>query len=70
MDWSGFFTSNYYFKGLIRKSSKIFYDIENYFSIHRLLNYIDENNASKINYTEIINNLEDVLVLVYFRIIN
>lgn len=57
---SGFFNYKYYFKGLIRKSSNIFYDMENYFSIHRLLNYIGKINVSKYNYSEVAYNLEEL----------
>ena len=70
--WNGFFNHKYYFKGLIRKSSNIFYDMENYFSIHRLLNYIGKINVSKYNYSEVAYNLEElkkILQLFYFKLI-
>ena len=52
---------------MIRKSSYIFYDIENYFSIHRLLNYIGKINVSKYNYSEIAYNLEELKKNKYFK---
>ena len=70
--WNGFFNHKYYFKGLIRKSSNIFYDMENYFSIHRLLNFIGKINVSKYNYSEVAYNLEElkkILQLFYFKLI-
>ena len=46
--------------------------MENYFSIHRLLNYIGKINVSKYNYSEVAYNLEElkkILQLFYFKLI-
>ena len=57
---SEFFSSNPYIKGLIKKASNIYYNIENYFSIHKILNYLNDNISSNYNYTKIIDNLSEL----------
>ena len=57
---SKFFSSNPYIKGLIKKASNIYYNIENYFIIHRILNYLNDNISSNYNYTKIIDNLSEL----------